>query len=516
VSPSAIRRATAAFAFALVANGVLASAARADDTPTADALLERSKIATGADRRPDTESEAWTVRLAGLDGTFETVRRGSDSVTTMELGPFRTARGSWHGEKWHQNENGETIVDRAEPSQVEKVLTQTVTRVHEPVDAWELVTTYASGHVVRAYYDPHTYDLVRSEHVSAGHIVHTSYDDFRTDARGRVRAWHFFGGDERPDNDFDYRLIRDDEDAAIADADLTIPRDRRVLVEFPDGSDTVRLPARIVDGRIYVRVEIAGRGLDFLLDSGAGAITIDDTVARELKLPIYGRSTQTVAGSFPTGRVVVPAVAIGTLTMHDVVMHTLPYSAPEMKSVRVVGLLGYDFLADASLRIDYAAGTVDALRPGVLVAPPGAGALDVRLNSGTPVARATIGTATGDDFIIDTGAAFSYVIFQRFARLHRDELESQNAARVGSGVGGSFAYRPIDTTRVILGAWSLDDATGVEALAPNAFGFDNEDGLIGSDILKRFTVYLDYPDARVILEPNVRSGIEATNAKAER
>ncbi len=516
MSPSGLRRAGAALAFALAASGFLASAARADDTPTADELIERSNVAMGVDRRPDNEHEVWTVRVAGLDGTFETERRGADSVSTTELGPFRTARGSWHGEKWHQNENGETIVDRPEPSQTEKVLTQAVTRVHEPVDAWELVTTYASGHVARAYYDPHTYELVRSERVSAGHTVHTSYEDFRADARGRVRAWHFFGGDERPDNDFDYHLIRDDEDEAISDADLGIPHDRRVLVEFPEGSETVRLPARIVGGRIYVRVDIAGRGLDFLLDSGAGAITIDDAVARELKLPIYGRSTQTVAGSFPTGRLVVPTVAVGALTMHDVVMHTLPYSAPEMKSVRVVGLLGYDFLAGTSLRIDYAGGTIDALRPGALVPPPGAGELDVRLNSGTPVARATIGTATGDDFIIDTGAAFSYVIFQRFARLHRDELESQNAARVGSGVGGSFAYRPIDTTRVILGAWSLDDATGVEALAPNAFGFDNEDGLIGSDILKRFTVYLDYADGRVWLEPILRSGIEATNARAER
>jgi hypothetical protein len=516
VRPSESRRAGAALAFALVASGFVASAARADDTPTADELVERSKIATGADHRPDTEHETWTVHLAGLDGTYETERHGSDNVMLTALGPFRTARGSWHGEKWHQNENGETIVDRAEPSQVEKMLSQTVERVREPVDAWELVTTYASGHVTRAYYDPHTYELVRSEHVSAGHTSHTSYEDFRTDAHGRVRPWHFFGGDDRPDNDFDYRLIRDDEDETIADADLAIPRDRRTLVEFPEGSDTVRLPARIVGGRIYVRVDIAGRGLDFLLDSGAGAITIDDAVARELKLPIYGRSTQTVAGSFPTGRVVVPSVAIGALAMRDVVMHTLPYSAPETKTVRVVGLLGYDFLAGTSLRIDYADGTIDALRPGALVAPPGAGALDVRLNSGTPVARATIGTATGDDFIIDTGAAFSYVIFQRFARLHRDELQSQNAARVGSGVGGSFSYRPIETTRVILGAWSLDDATGVEALAPNAFGFDNEDGLIGSDILKRFTVYLDYADGRVLLEPSAHAGIEATNARADR
>ncbi|MBD5633932.1 MAG: aspartyl protease family protein, partial [Candidatus Eremiobacteraeota bacterium] len=313
------------------------------------------------------------------------------------------------------------------------------------------------------------------------------------------------------DNDFDYRLIRDDLEPDVSDAEVAIPRDRRTLVEFPAGVDSVRLPVRIVNDRIYVRIDIAGRGLDFLLDTGAAAITIDDSVARELGLPIYGRTTQTVAGSFATGRVVVPSASVGPLAMHDVVMRTVPFSASEAKTVRVVGLLGYDFLCSLALKIDYVAGTIEALRPGALVPPPGAGTLDVRLNSGAPVARATVGNATGDDFIIDTGAAFSYVIFQRFARAHPDALEIGGKESYGTGVGGTFGYRSIASKKVVLGPWSFEDAAGVEALSANAFGFDNEDGLIGADILKRFTVYLDYPGGRVFLAPAPRVGMAATH-----
>jgi hypothetical protein len=489
---------------------------RADETPTADELATRAKIASGTDRRPDAEREIWAVRVAGLDGTVETVRRGTDTATSTDLGPFRTARGTYHGEKWHQNENGQTIVEHSEPSQSERLLTQIVLRVHEPVDAWEVVATYASGHVVRTYYSPRTDEIVRVEHVSAGHETHTTYDDFRTDARGRTRPWHYFGGDERPDNDFDYRLVRDDLDADITDADLEIPHDRRTLVEFPAGNEAVRLPARVVNGRIYVRVTIAGRGLDFLLDTGAASLTINDTVARDLGLMIYGKTSQTVAGTFTTGRVVVPELTIGPLALHDVVMHTVPFSASETKSVRVVGLLGYDFLSAVALKIDYGNGAIDASKPGTLVAPPGSGALDIRLNSGAPVARATIGNATGDDFIIDTGAAFSYVIFQRFARAHPEALEVEPRESYGSGVGGTFGYRTIETKRVLIGTWSFDDAFGVEALSANAFGFDNEDGLIGADILKRFTVYLDYSNDRLFLDPPPRSGVESTTARPDR
>ena len=513
------RRGRRAWCDALAALAALAgalaapAAARADDVPTAEDLVARSKQSAGAEKRPETERESWNVRVAGLDGTLETIRRSGDFVTSSDLGPFRTARGTSHGVKWHQNENGETILERPEPSQAERAVTQAVTRVHEPVDAWLITTTFASGHVQRMYYDTKTYDLVRMERIVAGHETHTIYDDFRTDAHGRTRPWHYYGGDERPSNDYDYRLVRDDLDPALTDADVAIPKDRRTLVEFPTGTEDVKLPARIVNGRIYVRVDIAGRGLDFLLDTGAAAITINDSVARELGLPIYGRAEQTVAGTFPTGRVVVHEATIGPLAMHDVVMHTLPFAAAEAKSVRIVGLLGYDFLSELALKIDYASGEVDALRQGSLATPPGAGTLDVRLNAGTPVARATIGSATGEDFIIDTGAAFSFVIFQRFARAHPDALQFGAKESYGSGVGGTFGYRSILTKNVILGPWSFEDPAGVEALSANAFGFDNEDGLIGADILKRFTVYLDYPGGHVFLAANARSGVQASSAQ---
>jgi len=288
-----------------------------------------------------------------------------------------------------------------------------------------------------------------------------------------------------------------------------VPHDRRTLVEFPAGVDTVRLPARIQNDRIYVRLEIARRGLDFLLDTGAATLTIDQSVARQLGLTIRGRATQMVAGSFETGRVIVPSIAVGPLTMRDVVMRTAPFASHEAQGTRIVGLLGFDFLAAVALRIDYAGGIVEAMRPGTLVAPVGATPLDIRLNSGTPVTRATIGDATGDDFIIDTGAAFPYVVFQRFARAHPEAIRAAGDGHTsfGSGVGGSMPYRAVGSKRLALGTWLVDDVPGVEALAPNALGFDNEDGLIGATILNKFTVSLDYAAGRLYLQPNGRATV---------
>lgn len=509
-----IARWVALLAFA--ASAVAPPSARADELPTAEELAARARLALG-ERRPESERETWSVRAGGLEGTLETVRRAADVTSTTTLGPFRTARGSLRGERWHQNENGETIVDRPEPSQTERVVAQSVARVHQPVDAWLVSTTFASSHVTRTYYDPRTGYVVRTEHTVAGHTTHVVFDDFRTDGRGRTRAWHYGGGDEHADNDYDYRLLRDDDAPEVSDADVAIPHDRRTLVEFPAGSDVVRLPARIIGGRIYVRLQIGRRGLDFLLDTGAAALTIDDAVAQQLGLSAYGRTSQTVAGTFETRRVIAPLITLGPLALRDVVLRTVPFSQREAPDTRVVGLLGFDFIDALGLRIDYAAGTVDAYRPGALLPPPGAQPLEIRLNTGVPVGRVTVGEAMGDDFLFDTGAAFSYVLFQRFARAHPEAfaLVPGNRVSTGSGVGGGLPYRTVVSKRLTIGATFFENAVGAQTMSPNALGFDNEDGLIGSDILKLFTVYLDYAAGRLFLAPRGRAPGPAKSRHAE-
>lgn len=470
------------------------------EPPTASELFARERTESGWERRAQTERETWNIRSGGLDGTLVVVRREADTVSALTLGPFHSARGFDRGQRWHQNDNGQTVLEAPHPTADERIVAQNVTRVHAPLDAWVVNATFAGGHVRRTFFNPRTYAIVRVEKMIAGRTVRTSYDDFRADARGRTRAWHEFGDDQRPEVTFDYRLVRDETGAPVVASELTIPHDRRALVEFPAGTQTVRLPARIANGRIYVRVTIDGRGLDFLLDSGAAAISLDASVARALGFAAYGHAIQTVAGRFAASRVVAPLVSIGPLAMRDVVMQTMPISLQEDRRTRVVGLLGFDFLAAVALRIDYANGTVDAARSGAEPAPDDAVPLEVRLGSQTPHARADVGDADGDDFMLDTGADFSLVLFARFLREHPGmPLLPQGDVRSGTGIGGSVAYRMLSPQRLTLGSWRLNEVPSVAPLSPNALGFDNEDGIIGSDVLRRFTVYLDYAQKRVFL-----------------
>lgn len=131
-------------------------------TPSPAELVARNRAAAGRER-DGAERESWSVHSSGLSGTLAVIRQGADSSATMLLGPFRTQHGSVHGQRWHQNDNGETVVERPEPSQTERPLSESVERVREPSEAWAVTSTFASGHVKRTYYDARSYLVVRSE-----------------------------------------------------------------------------------------------------------------------------------------------------------------------------------------------------------------------------------------------------------------------------------------------------------------------------------------------------------------
>lgn len=485
----------------VLANGT----ARADEL-TLDALLAKARAAVP--KEPATEVEDWTVTSQGLSGRWRIVRRRGDVTLTLALGPFVSASGVAQGQRWHQTDNGTTVLDKPQPSQAEKLVDRELARVSEPIDAYRVTSHYASGHITRFYYDPKTFLVERIERDAAGRTSFIDYEDFRTDRAGRTRPWHYSGGSDRAEDAYDYRLRADDVDLPVDDADVALPHDRRSLIEFPAGQTIVRLPARIVRDRIYIRATIGGRGLDFLLDSGAYGLGMNERVIKELGLDVQGRNSS-AGGSYSAGRVVVPQIKVGSLVMRDVVMTTAPIDREETSDTKVVGLLGFDFIAHAVIHVDYEHGTVDAILPSAFVPPAGAVALPVTLNTQQPHVEVSVGASTSQDFLIDTGAPGTLLLLRRFLTMHDGDPAVVAAFRPGEApqatirtMEGPTPVRRVPLRGVRLGPYRFDLGSGLVALDRNAFGSDTEDGIVGAYVLRMFDVYFDYQGGRVFLEPN--------------
>ncbi len=151
--------------------------------------------------------------------------------------------------------------------------------------------------------------------------------------------------------------------------------------------------------------------------------------------------------------------------------------------------------------------TATAYAPSSFVPPspaPDVFALDVRLASYSPQTTVTINGATGTRFTIDTGGAGALMIDAYFRRRFPDAVVDERHAKQSaefSGVGGDF-----DTKAMILAQYQIGTIpfthSGAYVINSNSVYGDDEDGIIGPEILRIFVVYLDLAHAKVYLVPN--------------
>lgn len=481
----------------------------AESVPSVDVL--RKQISAAAGTSPKNMTMIVAYDRQGLHGRETSYRSGDDRRTVVEEAPFTYQYGTFEKQAWHQNANGQTVLDQADAGlATADKRTITVAPIVKPVVGYLISSLNGSGFGSREYVESATWHIVRIDDVEPAQTTTRSYEDFRT-VDGETRAWHWTVRDGHSENDGEYRVISIVHD--VRPSDVAIAPPRRALVEFPAGVSSVELPVQLRGGKFSVRLTVEGRGLDFVLDSGASGITIDAAVVRQFGLPVYGRYSNGLnAGRYLGGHVIVPSVKIGDLAMKDVAMDIAPNLLASYDEVaggiKPVGLLGFDFIAALALKLDYEHGSITAYDAERFVAPatPHTIALDVRLGSQQPRVDVTINGALGERFVIDTGSPAPLMLFDYFQRRHPEALVDRGGGGDARelrfiGVGGRFETRAYQLDSMRMGSAQFKQFLAYAVRSRAAYGVD-EDGIIGTAFLQLFNVYFDYGNSRIYLEPN--------------
>jgi predicted aspartyl protease len=499
-------RLVGALILAFPLTGAPAAAAPAD--PVADAAAIRAKVRAAAGDLPAAYRETdETTTSTGTTTVEHDYRRGKDVRFTYDTGRFPTERGIYRALAWHMNDNGQVVVDQPDPGEAApEPTTTTVTAIRAPVAGYLIATLNARGYGVKEYVDGTSWQFVRRERVSPNGSLVATYDDVRAD-HGRTFPHHVHVENGVARTSSDTRIVEYLPDEVGAD-EVAVPQPRRALVTFPPGVSRVELPARFGSSHIIVRVNVGGRGLDFVLDSGASGITIDSNVARELGLPEFDKHSAVTAGRYETARTIVPEMRIGDLVMRDVAVQEVPQGWNTADGVKEVGLLGFDFLAELGVTIDYEHQRVTVVPSAQYVPPadPHTIPLDVRVGTGQPLATVVLNGALGERWILDTGGAGTFLIFDYFARRHPEALRDAGAGGVQHtfrirGIGGDVPAQAYQIESLKLGSVDFADFVGF-VVAPGGSYAQNADGLVGTEFLKLFTLGFDYASSRVYLVPN--------------
>ena len=277
--------------------------------------------------------------------------------------------------------------------------------------------------------------------------------------------------------------------------------------QWPAGQSSVSIPFRLFNNHIYVDASIDGKPPEaFLFDTGATDI-LETGAAKRLGIAVEGALP---GGGFgdkiaAVGFAKVRSVSLGGLTLPDQVFGDIDMSGLiAIEGTDSAGLLGYEFVKRAVLTIDYANRTLTFTKPDAFVPPTGATAIRFTFAAHIPMIAGTLDGFPGE-FELDTGARGALTVMAPFAAQHDliDRYRANRSATVGYGVGGP--------SKALLARASKLDIAGVTIDAPvteivtdkgGAAEAARTAGNIGGDILKRFTVTLDYAHEKLWLEPN--------------
>jgi len=281
--------------------------------------------------------------------------------------------------------------------------------------------------------------------------------------------------------------------------------------QWPTGKSSVTVPFRLLNNHIYVEASINGSApLPFVFDTGA-TDDIQASVAKTLAIPVEGVLP---GGGFgdkleEVGFARVKTVSLSGLTLPDQVFST--ENSPGWIAVEGApssGLLGYEFAKRAVLTIDYARRTMTFTKLGAFQPPRDAAAIPFTFDGHVPMLAGALDGFAGE-FELDTGSRGALTVMRPFADAHGlvAKYHATRLATTGYGVGGPSKALLARAGRLEIGPVSIDapvteistDKGGVAQSARIA-------GNIGGDLLKRFTVTLDYAHRTLWLQPNGLAG----------
>jgi hypothetical protein len=507
-----------------------AQANAADTQAKADALIEAAKTATGGPAwdKAVTWHETGKVTAGGLSGNYEqwedlTSLHNSGSYV---LGP-QTGGAGWDGKRaWTTDSSKEVRVESSGESVAQAVqdafrggyaffFPSRFRGTHEyngtrnaDGKTYEAVKfTPAGAEPFEVWFDPATHLIVREIQLTGGQPHTFMYSDFSR-----------FGGllvpkktIDRVGNDPKYDTVT--EVAAIilagpeAQSRYAPPPPPPNTAQWPAGKDSVTVPFRLLNNHIYVDASINGSApLPFVFDTGATDI-IQKSAAKTLGIAVEGALP---GGGFGDkiedfGFAKVKSVSLGGLTLPDLVFGT--ESSPGWVAIEGAdssGLLGYEFVKRAVLSIDYAKRTMTFTKQQAFHPPKDAAPIPFTFNAHVPMITATLDGFTGE-FQLDTGSRGALTLMYPFATANGliGKYHATRRATVGYGVGGPSKALLARASKLTIGTVSID-APVAEIVTDKGGAAESARvaGNIGGDLLKRFTVTLDYAHLTMWLEPN--------------
>jgi hypothetical protein len=279
-------------------------------------------------------------------------------------------------------------------------------------------------------------------------------------------------------------------------------------VQRKDDPPEFTLPFKLIDNRVFVTVQLNGRGpFHFILDTGAEA-DLSERAARQLGLKVEdaGEGQGVGAAKQHFGEAQIAKVQLGKLRLKDIEFAVISFAdAPQVFGAEPVdGFIGRAVFEHMVVKHDYFHRRLTFTRPDVFNYSGSGTILPIERPRQIPVVEAKLDGIAGR-FGVDTGARSALLLYRPFCEQNRlaEKYDAKLEGVTGWGIGGPIRSLIARAKELTLGAVTVRDP--VIRLSVQKSGLTTSAamaGLISSDILSKFDVTFDYARSRIILEKN--------------
>ena len=266
----------------------------------------------------------------------------------------------------------------------------------------------------------------------------------------------------------------------------------------PAGPPLARVPFAWTPGQIEVAVRVNGTPATFLLDTGAEYSVVSSRLAALLGLATEKSGSREFADN-------VTLRLKGVDLPHQRVM-VMPFDGYYARGRTIDGLVGYDLFSRFTVKIDFKGRELAIWEPSAFTPPKGAVSVPVEFAGRLALVPSVLTLETGKSLnarlMVDTGASQAVILRYPFATEH-DLFDLGGAPSTAPSLAsGMRKLTEISMQKVTLAKWSFDRPRVQAYAEPVGSGaYTASDGVIGNDLLARFTLFVDYPRKRLLLQP---------------
>ena len=495
-----------------------------------DVLLERHVEALGG--RNAIESIRTIVSTGeidmvstGMKGTIRSITLTPClSYTEARLGLFNVKQGFDGERSWMVGPNGMLQIMRDEDSRKNQITTCLLESFGYISQAGDSSMEYSGtadvdssechvldlnpggGYPCRIYIDSSSWLIMLMEIETMTGTVEQRFYDYR-ESNGVLMPFRTFITQKATGQALEIRTLTMEINSDVDPAVFLPPGDLADDFRFISGGDSATIEFFYVNRHIYLPVRIENDGPErlFLLDSGAGMTMIDEGLAETLGLETGGKIPGAgVGGMTDFSMTRIPRLSTGSIEFEEqtVIIYPIAGLTGRYSGIETGGVLGYDFLSRFVTRIDYENSTITFFRPGSQPSIAGADTIQAPLLHKIFSTGAVLDDEYKGTFFIDTGANSS--VLQKPFVDRNGLLEGRKTVEIAvAGAGGEDRAAVARFGSIRMGETELACPVFTIPLGGRGIGaFEGISGVIGNDILERFTVWLDYGNQLVVLRPN--------------